>query len=110
MWLIGMAVSLGLFAVIYFTVIQPDNKAANQALKTGLQQSQQAINQAQQQLSTAASQASTTEGQVSSTAANQASSAVTGAQKTISKAQKLAACVSAAGTDVGKIQACQAKF
>ena len=37
MWLIGMAVSLGIFLLLYFTVIKPDSNAANQALKSGLQ-------------------------------------------------------------------------
>ena len=55
MWVIGMAVSIGLFAVIYFTVIKPDNNTANQALKSGLQQSQQALGQAQKQVDSATS-------------------------------------------------------
>ncbi len=95
MWLVGMAVSLGIFAVLYFTVIQPDNNTANQALKTGLQQSQQVETQAQQQLSNAA---------------NQAGASSSAAHKTLNKAAKLTACVSAAGTDTAKIAACQAQF
>jgi type II secretory pathway component PulM len=95
MWLAGVGVSLAIFAVLYFTVIQPDNNTANQALKSGLQQSQQAINQAQKQLSTAGGQASGASGQ---------------AQQNLNKAAKLTACVSAAGTDVSKLQACQAQY
>jgi F0F1-type ATP synthase membrane subunit b/b' len=102
MWAIGMAVSIGLFAVIYFTVIKPDNNAANQALKSGLQQSQQALGQAQKQVDSAAKQ--------SGGASSQASGIVSQADKQLSTAQKLTACVSAAGTDVSKIQICQSKF
>ena len=36
-WLAGMAASLAIFAVVFFTVIQPSTNTANQALKTGLQ-------------------------------------------------------------------------
>jgi hypothetical protein len=58
MWLAGLAVSLGIFAVLYFTVIRPDTNTANQAIKTGLQQSQQELDQAQKQVSSASGQAS----------------------------------------------------
>ena len=50
LWFLSSAVSLVLFLIVYFTVIRPDTNAANQALKSGLQQSQQVINQAQKQL------------------------------------------------------------
>ena len=53
--LAGLAASLLIFGVLFFTVIQPSQNTANQAVKTGLQQSQQALNQAQKQLSTASS-------------------------------------------------------
>ena len=46
MWFVSAAISLILFLVVYFTVIRPDNNAANAALKSGLQQSQQVLNQA----------------------------------------------------------------
>jgi hypothetical protein len=91
MWLIGMAASLTIFGVVYFTVVKPSSDTANQAVKTGLQQTQQALNQAQKQVD-------------SSGAASQ------GAQQTLSSASKLTACVSAAGTDPTKLQACQVKF
>jgi hypothetical protein len=93
-WLAGMVASLAIFAVVFFTVIQPSTNTANQALKTGLQQSQQAINQAQKQLSTASGQAGIT----------------SQAHQQLSKAAKLTACVSAAGTDPSKLQACQVKY
>ena len=101
-WLVGMAASLAIFAVVYFTVIQPDQNTANQAVKTGLQQSQQAINQAQKEFSNASGQVGSTSGQAAGVSAQ--------TDQTLSKAQKLTACLSAAGTDTGKIQACQTKF
>lgn len=94
-WLMATAASLLIFGVLYFTVIKPDNNAAQQALKSGLQQSQQVINQTKKDLSNTAGQG----GQASSQA-----------KSVVSKAQKLTACVAAAGTDVSKVQACQAKF
>jgi flagellar biosynthesis/type III secretory pathway M-ring protein FliF/YscJ len=94
LWAISMAVSLIIFAVLYFTVIRPDNNTANQAVKSGLQQSQQVINQAQKQLKDAGpSNAATRKG-----------------TKELNKAAQLTSCVASAGTDTSKIQACQAKF
>lgn len=90
-WLAGMAASLLIFAVVFFTVIQPSQNTANQALKTGLQQSQQALNNAQKDI-------------------NKAGGTANGASKALSNAQKLTACVAAAGTDVTKVQACQVKY
>ncbi len=95
MWLISSAVSLILFLIVYFTVISPDNNAANQALKSGLQQSQQVINQTRKQLG-------------SSGTAGSAASAQ--AQQTLSKAAKLTACVQAAGTDPSQLAGCQSKY
>jgi ABC-type dipeptide/oligopeptide/nickel transport system permease component len=93
LYLVGLAVSLVMFAVIYFAVISPAQNTANQALKTGLQQSQQVINQAQKQLSNSSS------GQASGVT-----------QQALGNAAKLTACVSSAGTDTGKLQACQVKY
>ncbi len=95
MWLLSAAISLTLFLVVYFTVIRPDNNAAQQALKTGLQQSQQVINQTQRQLKAS--------GVSSSTAGAQA-------QTQLNRAAKLTSCVQAAGTDTGQIAACQSKY
>jgi predicted PurR-regulated permease PerM len=106
MWLIGLAASLAIFGVVYFTVIKPDQNTANQALKSGLQQTQQAINQAQKQLSTTGGQASS----VVSQATKQAGAANSQAQKTLNNVSKLATCVSAAGTDAAKLSECQVKF
>jgi F0F1-type ATP synthase membrane subunit b/b' len=92
MWMAGVAVSLAIFGVIYFTAIKPSSDTANQAIKTGLQQTQQALNQAAQSVKSSGS------------------SVPAQAQKTVDKAQKLAQCVAAAGTDVTKVQACQTKF
>jgi hypothetical protein len=93
MWLLGLAVSVAIFAVLYFTVIQPDNNTANQAVKTGLQQSQQAINQAKQQVNSSG-------GGAASNAANAA----------LNHASKLTSCLQSAGTDASAVQACQVKF
>jgi hypothetical protein len=90
--MVGMAASLAIFVVIYFAVIKPNTDTANQALKSGLQQTQQALNQASKQLGGASGQAGAAGG------------------RALSAAQKLTACVSAAGTDASKLQACQAKF
>jgi hypothetical protein len=95
MWFVSAAISLILFLVVYFTVIRPDNNAAQQALKSGLQQSQQVLNQAQQQLKSSGATAS---------------GAGAAANSTLNRAAKLTSCVQAAGTDTGAIAACQAKF
>ncbi|MGO9972832.1 MAG: hypothetical protein ACLP01_08505 [Solirubrobacteraceae bacterium] len=95
LWLVGMTASLVIFAVVYFTAIQPSTNAANQAIKTGLQQTQQALNQTQRQLNTNASEASATAGQ---------------AQQQLGKAAKLTSCLEAAGTNATAMQACQAKY
>jgi predicted PurR-regulated permease PerM len=110
--LAGLAASLLIFAVLFFTVIQPSQNTANQAIKSGLQQSQQVIDQAQKQLSNASSQAgsaSSAAPQVS-TATQQVSKATGQAQQKLSQAAKLAACLSKAGIDAAKIQTCQASY
>lgn len=106
MWAAGAALSLAMFAVIYFTAIAPSTNAANHALKSGLQQTQLAIKQAQHQLSSASVPSSATAGQ-----AKKQSSQVTGqASKQLSEAAKLTACVTAAGTDTTKLQACNVQY
>ena len=80
-WLASAAVSLIIFLIVYFTVIRPDNNAANQALRSGEQQVQQAVK-----------------------------SINSGGVKVPAGVTNLANCIAAAGTDTGKIQACQAKF
>jgi hypothetical protein len=79
-FLISLAVSIGIFLIVYFTVIRPDNNTANNAIRQGEQQVQQAVNQAAKN------------GAVPASITN------------------LASCMAAAGTDTGKIQACAAKF
>jgi hypothetical protein len=37
-WLAGLAVSVGIFAVLYFTVIKPTTDTANKAINQGLHQ------------------------------------------------------------------------
>lgn len=94
-WAVGMAASLVLFLVVYFVAIRPSENTANQAVKTGLAQTQQALNQAGKQLN------SSTAG---SSSANQA------AQSTLSNAQKLTQCVQAAGTNASALATCQSKY
>jgi uncharacterized membrane-anchored protein YhcB (DUF1043 family) len=101
--LAGLAASLLIFGVLFFTVIKPSENTANQAVKTGLQQSQQALNQAQKQLSSAT-------GQAGGSSAPQVSSVANQAQKTLSNATKLTNCLSQAGIDTSKVAACQAKY
>jgi F0F1-type ATP synthase membrane subunit b/b' len=85
-WLAGLAVSLGIFAVLYFTVIKPTTDTANEAIRTGLQQSQQQLDDAKQDAPTLK------------------------AKRQLSEAQRLLACVQDAGTDVSAVQDCQAQF
>jgi len=109
MWWVGMAVSVIIFAVVYFTVIKPDNNTANQAVQAGLKQTQQVIKQAQQQAGAAAGQASAASGQASA-ASGQASNAAATGQKVLNKAAKLTSCLLSAGTDTSKIASCQTQF
>jgi hypothetical protein len=103
-YLVGLAASLIIFGVLFFTVIKPSSNTANQAVKTGIQQAQQAVTQAAKQLDRTAEQADVVGSQPEGhTIGSQARS-------TINSASKLATCVSTAGTDVAKIQACQVKF
>ena len=52
--LVGLAVSVGIFAVLYFTAIKPTTDTANAAIRTGLQQSQQQLNSAKKDAPTPA--------------------------------------------------------
>jgi type II secretory pathway component PulM len=80
--LIALAVSAALVLVIYLAVIQPANNTANTALRQGEKQLQQAVQSANR----------TSGGAVPVGVTN------------------LTNCIAAAGTDTGKIQACQVKF
>jgi len=80
--LIALAVSVGIFLILYFAVIKPGNDTANHALTQGEQQIQQAVSNANK----------ATGGAVPTSALN------------------LTACIAEAGTDTGKISACQAKY
>jgi hypothetical protein len=99
LWLAGMASSLIIFLILFFTVIQPSSDTANQAIKTGLQQSQQVLNQADKQLGSASAGGSSAAKQIDKKAKQQ-----------LSAASKLTSCVAAAGTDAGKIASCQTKY
>ncbi len=99
-WLAGLAVSLGIFAVIYFTVIEPSNDRADEALEQsdelieqGFQQSEEALEQSQQQLDESG-----------------AGSAGEAADQQIEQAQQLSQCLAEAGADVAAVQECQAEF
>jgi hypothetical protein len=116
-WAAGLAVSLVIFLVLYLTVIQPSTNTANQAVKSGEAQTQQVIKQAQQQINGASNQASAASGHASKQAAaagakanQQIAAARVKASQQLNQAGKLAACVAAAGTDTGKLQACQVKY
>jgi hypothetical protein len=118
-WAAGLAVSLVVFLVLYLTVIQPSTNTANQAVKAGMQQTQQAIKQAQAQINSASASnpASAASGhankQVAAAGAKanqQLAAAGAKANQQLNEAGKLAACVSAAGTDTGKLEACQVKY
>jgi hypothetical protein len=85
-WLVGLAVSVGIFAVLYFTVIKPTTDTANDAIRTSLQQSQQQLNQAQRNAPSPE------------------------AKHQLSQAEKLTACLQDAGIDVSAVQDCQAKY
>jgi hypothetical protein len=87
--LISLAVSVGIFLILYFTVIKPDNNAANNAIRSSEQQAQQVLNQA-----------------AKTGGVNQA--AKTGGVP--AGVTNLVGCIAAAGTNTGQIQACQAKF
>jgi len=110
--LAGIAASLLIFGVLFFTVIQPSQHTADQAVKTGLRQSQQALDQAQKQLSNATAPASpsTPASPTTSSVQSQVSQATGQAKQALSKASKLANCLTQAGIDASKIQACQANF
>jgi hypothetical protein len=81
--LISLAVTLGIFLIIYFAVIRPDNNTANNAIK----QSNAQVKQVEQQAAKAAKQSGVPAG-----------------------VQNLTACIAAAGTNAGELQACAAKF
>jgi F0F1-type ATP synthase membrane subunit b/b' len=86
MWLAGLAVSVGIFAVLYFTVIKPTTDNANSALTNSLNQANQELNEAKQNAPDAQT------------------------KKELSQAQRLTACLEDAGTDTGKVVDCQAKY
>lgn len=78
--LISLAVSLGIFLILYFTVIKSDQNTANNAIQQAGQQFKQSVNQAAKS------------GAVPAGVTN------------------LANCVAAAGSNTGELQACAAKF
>jgi hypothetical protein len=101
-WMAGTAASRAIFLVVFFTTIQPSMNTANQAITTGLQQSQQALNQVQKQISSAPATAGG--------AAGGAATITKQAKQALSNAAKLTLCVAAAGTDPTKMAACQTTY
>ncbi len=80
--LMALGVSVAIVLILYFAVIKPNNDSANNAVKQGEQQVQQAVQNANKQTGGAVPAGVTS----------------------------LTACIAAAGTDTSKLQACQAKF
>jgi hypothetical protein len=85
-WLLSLLVSVGIFAVLYFTVIKPTTDTANDAIRTSMQQSQQQLERAKKHAPTPS------------------------ARHALSQAEKLTACIQGAGTDTSQIADCQARF
>ena len=80
--ILRILIPLIIFGIIYLTVIKPSTDTANRALTNATQQLNNGV--------------------------QQTNKATHGAVPT--SVQTLAACVAAAGTDSGKIQACNAKY
>jgi Flp pilus assembly protein TadG len=81
--LISLAVTLGIFLIVYFTVISPDQNAANNAV----QQGNAALKAGEQQAVNAANQSGVPAG-----------------------VKNLTACIAAAGSNTAELQACSAKY
>jgi hypothetical protein len=109
-WLVGTAVSLIVAAIIYFAVIKSSNDTVNNAVKTSEKQAQQIIDSATKQAQSATKAAGSTSSGTAASGTAAASGATSAAQTAIDKATKLAACVAKAGTDVSKVQSCQAQY
>jgi hypothetical protein len=78
--LLSLAVSVGIFLIIYFTVIKSDQNTANNAIRQSEQQAQKVVGQAAKS------------GGVPAGVTN------------------LVNCIAAAGTNTSELQACRAKF
>jgi hypothetical protein len=85
-WLLGLAVSVGIFAVIYFTVIKPTTDTANEAVRNSFQQTEEQLSEAKQNAPTPA------------------------IKRRLDRAERLTACLQDAGIDTGAIQDCQTRF
>ena len=104
-WLAALAVSLGIFAVIYFTVIEPSNDRADEALeqsddliRQSFDQSDEALEQSQQQL------------EESGQAGGGGGGGGEAANQQIERAQQLTQCIAEAGADAEALQQCQLEF
>ncbi len=79
---IAIVAGLALTAIIYLAVIKPNNDSANQQVRQGEQQLQQAVNNANKQTNRAVP----------------------------AGVASLVSCIAAAGTSTAQLAACQAKF
>jgi hypothetical protein len=95
----GLALSAAIFLILYFTVIKPSTDNANDAVKSGEKQTQQLLNNATKQTNSATKKLKSSGVKIPANA-----------NKAVDKAKKLADCLVAAGTDVTKVQSCQAEF
>jgi hypothetical protein len=96
-WLAGMAASLLIFGVVFFAVIKPSTDTANQAVKSGAQQTQQVLNQAAKDLRSG----------VASAPAPTTSAA---GNLKVRSAGALEQCLAGAGTNATAIQACDTNY
>jgi hypothetical protein len=80
--LVSLGITIAIIAIVYFAVIKPNNDTANNVVKQGEQQLQQAVNNANK----------ATHGAVPAGVTN------------------LVDCIAKAGTDTDKIAACRSKF
>jgi hypothetical protein len=96
-WLAGLAASLLIFGVIYFTAIRPGTDTANQAVKAGLQETQQVLNQSEKDLA-------------SGVATAPAITTSTGGALKVHSVSALAQCLAGAGSNAAAIQACHTNY
>ena len=96
-WLAGVAASLVVFGVIFFTAIKPSTDTANQAAKAGLQQTQQVLKQV-------------TTDHGSGVANGSAVTTSNGSNLKVHSASALTQCLAAAGVNSTAVQACHTNY
>jgi hypothetical protein len=93
--LVGLLVTVGILAAIYFFAIKPATDTANNAINSfsePLKQAEQSVAQAQDQLQ------------------HGAKSGGSGSQSDLNQLNKLQKCVNKAGQDVNKLERCTKRF